>query len=207
MEQRDVYSELSLIRKLMERSSKFISLSGLSGVLAGVYALMGAGLVFRIVNAGSAGYDLESGHYEAIWENGGVLVLIGAVVLLLSLLSCVVLSVRKGRTKGERLWNSGSKQLVSAVAAPLLAGGLFILILICRGEVGMVLPACLLFYGIALVCGSQYTFAAIKWLGFCEIILGLFAAIFPGYGLFFWATGFGVLHILYGSMMYIKYDR
>jgi hypothetical protein len=207
MEEKDVYSELSSIRNLMERSSKFISLSGLSGVLAGIYALAGSWLAFRIIYAGSGSYELSDDGYDKVRENWQSLVLIGAGMLLLSLISCVALTVRQANAKGDSLWNNGSKRLISAEATPLLTGGLFILVLIRRGEVDIVLPACLLFYGIALICGSHYTFTDIKWLGLCEIVLGLLAAMFPGYGLFFWAAGFGVLHILYGAIMHFKYDR
>jgi hypothetical protein len=44
-------------------------------------------------------------------------------------------------------------------------------------------------------------------LGICEIGLGLIASIYMGYGLLFWAVGFGVLHIIYGIVMYMKYER
>jgi hypothetical protein len=68
-------------------------------------------------------------------------------------------------------------------------------------------PACLVFYGLALIQGSANTFDEIRYLGFSEIILGLISASVPGYGLVFWAIGFGVLHIIYGVIMYNKYDK
>jgi hypothetical protein len=58
-----------------------------------------------------------------------------------------------------------------------------------------------------LINASKYTFNDIRYLGFCEIILGLGAAVYVGYGLYFWALGFGILHIIYGAMMYYKYER
>jgi hypothetical protein len=93
------------------------------------------------------------------------------------------------------------------MATPLVTGGLLILILISRSYYGIITPATLIFYGLALVSASNFTFADVKYLGLLEIALGLIAACFPGYGLLFWAIGFGVLHIIYGSMMYLKYDR
>jgi hypothetical protein len=97
--------------------------------------------------------------------------------------------------------------LIEHLLIPLIAGGIFIIILIGRGYYGIVAPAFLIFYGLSLVNGSKYTLRDIKYLGIMEIILGLICAFFPGYGLIFWATGFGVLHILYGSIMYFKYEK
>jgi hypothetical protein len=97
--------------------------------------------------------------------------------------------------------------LATNVAIPLITGGVFILIMLYNGHFGLAAPASLIFYGLALIQGSSNTFDEIRYLGFCEIILGLISAFFPGYGLIFWALGFGVLHIVYGVIMYNKYDK
>ena len=50
--------DLQAIREIMERSSKFLSLSGLSGIFAGVCALIGAAIAwFIILNPGHVTYD------------------------------------------------------------------------------------------------------------------------------------------------------
>ena len=72
---------------------------------------------------------------------------------------------------------------------------------------GLVAPTTLLFYGLALYNAGKYTLDEIRYLGVSEIILGLLGCIFIGYGLMFWALGFGVLHIVYGFMMWWKYER
>jgi hypothetical protein len=71
----------------------------------------------------------------------------------------------------------------------------------------MIASALLIFYGLALVAGSEFTYTEVKWLGIAEILLGLIALCIPAYGLLLWAIGFGLLHILYGSIMYFKYER
>jgi len=206
MEEKDIYAEISSIRNLMERSSKFISLSGLSGVLAGIYALIGAAIAYKMVYLENSGLRVRD-HYVndplVYWP----LFLVALGVLVLSLATGIFLSIRKARKKGENFWNPGSKRLFSSLAIPLITGGLFILILLLRGEYGIIASASLIFYGLALVAGSNYTFSDVKWLGIFEIILGLLASLLPGYGLIFWSIGFGVLHILYGSIMHFKYDR
>jgi len=190
----------------MERSSKFISLSGLSGVMAGIYALIGAFFGYRIVDKEIGGfvisnYDVINPH---IWSQ---LIMIAIVVLILSLTTVIILTYRQSRKKNQQFWGPGSKRLFSSLALPLVTGGILIIILLYKGEYSMVAPACLLFYGLSLVSGSHYTFSDVKWLGICEITLGLLCALVPGYGLLLWTIGFGVLHILYGSIMHFKYQQ
>ena len=206
MEEKDPYSELQSIRALMERSSKFISLSGLSGIMAGVYALVGSAIAYVLVFGGDSGMD--AGNYdsdEPAFLN--YMVFIALSVLLLSLFTGIWLTIRKARKKGEEFWSAGSKRLLINMVIPLFTGGIFILILLFRGQYEIIVPACLIFYGLALVSASHYTLSDVRWLGFSEIVLGLLAALVPGYGPVFWVIGFGFLHIFYGSIMYFKYDR
>lgn len=206
MKENDIYSELSSIRNLMERSTKFISLSGLSGIMAGVYALIGAYLGYKTVyrDYGKLQYrEYFLSDNTVLWK----LIFIAVAVLFLSLLTGILLTIRQARKKGENAWNPVSKRLLINMSIPLITGGLFILILLFRGDYGIIVSACLIFYGLALVAGSHYTFTDVKWLGLCEIVLGLLAALLPGYGIVFWVIGFGLLHILYGSIMHFKYNQ
>ncbi|MBG6233599.1 hypothetical protein IWX76_000154 [Pedobacter sp. CAN_A7] len=206
MKETDVYSELASIRSLMERSSKFISLSGLSGVMAGIYALVGSYFAYRILYKNPAA--LTEGNFDAyapaIWPS---LVVIALTVLILSVTTGLFLSSRQAKKEGQPFWNPVSKRLFAHMTLPLTTGGIFIVILLAQGNYHLLAPACLLFYGLSLVAGSQYTFSDVKWLGICEIVLGLLSAAIPGYGLLFWAFGFGILHILYGSIMHFKYKQ
>ncbi|HEY9195100.1 MAG TPA: hypothetical protein VIM77_02505 [Mucilaginibacter sp.] len=201
MKEQDIHAELSSIRDLMERSAKFISLSGLSGVLAGIYAIIGAGL----------GYEILVNESEGLLRNDTYVILqllvVAFAVLALSIGTGVWLSVRKAKKHGQPFWNTGSKRLLINMAIPLVSGGLFTFILIYRGYYGVVAPATLVFYGLALVAGSHYTYSGVKGLGILEILLGLLCALMPGYGLIFWTVGFGVLHIIYGTIMHFKYDK
>ncbi|MBC7913959.1 MAG: hypothetical protein H7Y07_07535 [Pyrinomonadaceae bacterium] len=206
MKENEIYSELNSIRNLMERSTKFISLSGLSGILAGVYALIGAYIGYKLVYTENSGLLFRDYYVNdpMVWLP---LFLVAAVVLVLSLVTGIWLTIRQAKKKGEHYWNPVSKRLLVSMIIPLITGGLFILILIFRGYYGIISSSCLIFYGLALVAGSQFTFSDVKWLGFFEIILGLLAALLPGYGIIFWIIGFGILHILYGSIMHFKYKQ
>lgn len=206
MKEKDIYSELSSIRNLMERSTKFISLSGLSGVLAGIYALIGAFIGYKLVYT-EGSILLYRDFYVTDPMLWWPLFLVAAIVLVLSVSTGIWLTVRQAHKTGENFWNPISRRLLTSMAVPLVTGGLFILIMIFRGNYGVISSACLVFYGLALVNGSQFTFSDVKWLGICEILLGLLAALLPGYGIVFWTIGFGILHILYGAIMHFKYNQ
>jgi hypothetical protein len=198
--------DLSSIRNLMEKSVKFISLSGLSGVLAGVYACIGAISAYFLIHYPRSpfSYRIDSVNTDDIlWK----LIAIALVVLVASLITGVVFSMRKAKRFNVTFWNATSERLLLNLAIPLVTGGLFILIVLYNGHYGIAAPASLIFYGLALIQGSQYTYDEVRYLGLCEIGIGLIAALLPGYGLLFWFLGFGILHIVYGFIMYIKYEK
>ncbi len=206
MEEKDIYSELSSIRNLMERSTKFISLSGLSGIMAGIYALIGAYIGYKLVYPATGG--LQYRNYDVTATEVIIpLFLVACAVLFFSMFTGIWLTIRQAKKKGEQFWNPVSRRLLFNMAIPLFTGGVFILILILKGQFGIVASSSLIFYGLALVAGSHYTLSDVKWLGFCEIFIGMMAALFPGYGILFWALGFGVLHVLYGTIMHFKYKQ
>jgi hypothetical protein len=203
---KDSLEDISQIRDIMERSSSFISLSGLSGIMAGIYALIGSYIGYRMVYIeGSIMRTREFyvNEQEIIIKLG----IVAAAVLILAVVTGIILTARKnGRTKLS-LKDEGFRNLMENLLIPLVTGGIFILILVSRGYYGIVAPAFLIFYGLSLINGSKYTLRDIKYLGLVEISLGLICALTPGFGLIFWALGFGIMHILYGTMMYYKYER
>jgi predicted lysophospholipase L1 biosynthesis ABC-type transport system permease subunit len=198
--------DLASIRTMMERSTKFISLSGLSGVLAGIYAIAGAVAAYFIIQypISPFRYRVESATNPTILSK---LILIAALVLLASISTGVLLSNRKAKKNGLKLWSVASRNLLLNLSIPLGTGGIFILIMLYTGHFGLAAPASLIFYGLALIQGSSTMFDEIRYLGFTEIALGLISALYPGYGLIFWTIGFGLLHIIYGTIMYNKYDK
>ncbi|MEX0288239.1 MAG: hypothetical protein AB3N14_03940 [Flavobacteriaceae bacterium] len=210
MESKKYLDDISEIKTMMSRSSRFISLSGLSGILAGIYALIGAVLAhFRITAFNSYDYTESTGIALGRYQNHLVrdLGFIAIAVIALAIITAVVLSSRKAKKSGEKLWNVSSKRLVINFFIPLVAGGIFCMVLLQYGILGLVSPATLIFYGLACVNASKYTLGDVRYLGITNIILGLVATQFIGYGLYFWAVGFGLLHIIYGASMYYKYDR
>lgn len=203
------------IRQMMKQSNRFLSLSGLSGIFAGIYALVGAFLGGKLIRNFSAnGYhysDVES-RSSAQNEYGHLVlncILICGAVLALSILTALYFSGKKAKRNGYKLFDHTAWRLLINMLIPLAAGGIFCISMLYHGRsfILLVSPAMLIFYGLALVNGSKYTLHDIRYLGCLQIALGLVACFYIGYGLLFWAIGFGVLHIIYGAMMWFKYDR
>ncbi len=213
MESQKTPSEtLDEIRSLMERSSRFISLSGLSGVAAGLFAIIGAALVYAYLDMmpfdGKRLYYVEAVNsskwgmnYITFFFLDALFVLFGAIV------SGIFFTTRKAKKKGQKIWDALSQRLLASLLIPLVTGGIFCLGLYYHGFLGFLAPTTLVFYGLALVNASKYTLDDIRNLGYCEIVLGLLSLFFLGYGLEVWVIGFGILHIIYGSLMYWKYER
>lgn len=195
--------DLLHIRSMMERSSRFISLSGLSGVFAGITALIGGGFAFQLLEAN--GIDCLNGKAEYSAELIQQLIIIAVVILLLALFFGILFTVRKSRKNNLAIWTATTKKMLLGLFVPLLAGGLFCIALIYHGMFVLVAPATLIFYGLALINAGHYTFSDIKYLGFSEVVLGCIAMFFLGSGFVFWMLGFGVLHIFYGLLLFKKY--
>ena len=206
--QSETLQEINDIKRIMERSSRFISLSGLSGIAAGLCALAGAYFAGTILKD----YYLKFNHGNGYQDEDFAalkfkLLLLAVVVLVAALVLAFVFTYRRAKQNRLPVWDLTSRKLLWNVLIPLASGGLFILAMLQHSEWRFVAPASLIFYGLALVNGSKYTLTDIRYLGFMEIILGLINTQFTGYSLYFWAAGFGVLHIIYGVIMWWKYEK
>jgi len=195
---------LTDIRNMMERSSRFISLSGWSGIAAGISALVGALLALtRIEEFYRSGSQL-SGCPQCLRQE---LLLIAMGVLLTALFSAFLFTLRRSRKQGLPIWGTASRRLLWNTAIPLGVGGIFLIRMMMLGQYDLIAPGCLIFYGLALVNGSKYTLGEIRYLGYTMLVLGIVNLWFPHVGLYFWAAGFGVCHIIYGAAMWMKYEK
>jgi len=208
-QQQQSLETLQDIKRMMERSSRFISLSGLSGISAGICALIGAWLAHPYV-VGDKNLLIDNG--LAGQRGYGVLLntwlfWIAAGTFVSALLSAFIFTWIKSKKEGIPIWGKTAKRLIINVSIPLIVGGIFLFKLIHYGTFGLVAPGCLIFYGLGLINASKYTLDEIRYLGYCQLLLGLLNLWFVGYGLYFWALGFGLLHIVYGTYMWMKYER
>ena len=203
----DYLQDIEEIRSLMEKSSKFISLSGWAGIFAGVFALMGSyiALTYLDFNPQSLCVDPENNPFQQ--KQIFSVVQLALLVFLLAISFALFFTHRRAKRKDELLWTPTAKRLVINMAVPLFTGGILILLFISKGFIGFVAPFSLLFYGLALFTISKFTFDEVKILGLIEILLGLISVYKVSLGLLFWAIGFGVVHIVYGIYVYFKYER
>ncbi|MBW6534453.1 MAG: hypothetical protein K0B11_05560 [Mariniphaga sp.] len=194
-------AEIKEIRKMMEESSRFLSLSGLSGVLVGIYALAGAFMAESLI------YSNKLFGWIFNFNILPDLLFMAAIVLILSLLTVTLLTYRRTKKAGTKIWNPGSRLMLINLAIPLTAGGVVILIFVFKGIYEIAAPGCLIFYGLALINAAKFTRQEIFFMGLIQVSLGILAALFPSLALLFWAIGFGVIHIIYGTVMYFRYEH
>lgn len=205
--ERDFLQDLGEIRSLMERSSKFISLSGWAGIFAGIYALVGVYVAITFLHFNPQSLFLEKEEARHISTSFLPVVLLALVIFLLAIVTAIYFTQQRAKKKEEILWTPAAKRLMTEVSLPLVTGGVLISICMSKGLAGFIAPLSLLFYGLALFTISKFTYVEVRILGLVEIILGLASAYFVSGGLLFWAIGFGAVHIVYGIYVYFKYEK
>lgn len=188
--------QLSTIKQMMEQSSRFVSLSGWSGIIAGSIALAGSYAANIVLHAASSKQDV----IQQLW-------LIGGLVFIIAFTASFLFTYRASQKRGIPIWGHAAKRLLWNTFLPIMIGGFVILKLVDLEMYSLVAAVSLLFYGLGLVNGSKFTLGEVRFLGYGQLLLGLFDLAVPGYSLWCWAIGFGVLHIIYGILMWLRYDR
>ena len=207
-DQQQSLDDLQHIKRMMERSSRFISLSGFSGIAAGLCALIGAWFAHEKIYCWVKGDCTIDG----LIDMGGITLLndllwIATITFIGAFVSAFFFTYLRSKKNGIPMWGATTIRLFWNMVIPLTVGAIFIIRLMQLGEYQLIAPGCLIFYGLALVNASKYTLGEIRYLGFGQLALGIMNLWSIGFGLYFWAMGFGVLHIIYGLVMWYKYER
>lgn len=209
MNQSDQHLEdIKVIRKIMEESSRFLSLSGLSGIVAGCIAIAGAVVAKLIIEKNSPVADWYSIPFTTDPDGRNMLTLLladMAAVLILALAGAVFFSSRKARLSGLSAWTPVTRRMLASLIVPLMTGGLFILVTITSVPAYVTVASTMIFYGLAVISAGKFTFGEIHWLGMLEIATGLICLIMPEQSVLIWAAGFGLIHIGYGLFMHLRY--
>lgn len=209
------------IKQMMERSSRFISLSGLSGVAAGCCALVGAWLAYGVIynndrSLTSAHSRYKTDHATDLSSNNGIslsefmgnrLFQIALFTFIAAFVLSFIFTYIRSRKNNTPLWGHTAQRLMLNVSLPMAVGGIYLWKMVQAGIFGLIAPGCLIFYGLALVNASKYTLKEIRYLGIGQVVLGVINLWFIGYGIHFWAMGFGILHIVYGIVMWWRYEK
>ena len=209
MEKKQSMEVLKDIRSIMEKSSKFLSLSGLSGIFVGVFALFCGAIALYVIKTNISIYNENSIHSSthSFSSIDFKLLSIAILTLVISILGAFYFTYKKSKKLSYKIWNNTSKRVLASLSIPLITGGIVCLYLWTHAYYELLAPLSLIFYGVSLLNSSKYLLPEIKWLGNSEIFLGLINLLWPGYGIYFWMTGFGLLHLIYGIAMWNKYDR
>lgn len=209
---REPAQALEDIKQMMDRGSRFVSLSGWSGIAAGLCALVAAWVAGRKLE--EAGYEVGRGvesvpaaESNSLLHANSDLLLLAMVTFVAALVLAFVFTYLRSRKTGVPLWGFTTRKLIVHLAVPMIVGALLIWRLTDFDLYQFVAPACLIFYGLALVNASKFTLSEVRYLGYLQLLLGLINLWLMDYSLYFWAAGFGVLHILYGILMWNKYER
>ncbi|MHA7128061.1 hypothetical protein [Algoriphagus namhaensis] len=198
--------ELAEIKSMMQRSTRFISLSGSSGLLIGLMACTASALVYYWLYSPGPPWGEVSSHKltsDLLYR----IIFIAISLAALSLLVAFWLTKKRSKVSSENLWSPASRRFLSALFFPMAIGGFMCLGRLWTQDYESLASLMLIFYGLGLVNASYFTLGEIKFLGYAQILLGLLAILLPGYGLLLWTLGFGLCHIGYGGLMYYKYDR
>ena len=206
--------DLASIRDMMEKSSKFSNLSGISIFFTGMLTIIAASLIY--FDLGFSYSDIEISYSQLIKNEGNkedldkkirLLIIFAGIVLTISLLVLYVTASRKTSKEGINLFNPTFKRALKSLFIPILSGGIFSFFLIHHQMYGLVAPATLIFYGLGLISASKYSYDQLELLGFVELFLGVTSSYFMGEGLLFWVIGFGLAHIIFGLYLYFKFDK
>jgi len=202
-------NDLSEIRSMMERASKFISLSGLAGIMAGIFAILGSAIAYWYLYV-----FLPSAVSPLLFNGLGIkyssilfIFLLAVIIFILAFLSGVFFTTRNSRKKSLPLWDHISKKVLVNLLIPLSTGSFFIMFLMLNELYLLIIPSSLIFYGLSLINAGHFTYSDIKYLGYIEILLGFAGMFFPSWGLLIWTIGFGIMHIIYGILMFYKYEK
>jgi hypothetical protein len=199
------------IRNMMERSSRFMSLSGIGGILVGLTGVVGTiiayyylGERFSISRDGSY-FDPDYDKWG--WSLKAFFFTWASCVLGLAICFNLIFTYRRAKRKHYKVWDIASMRSLINFIVPAGTGGIVCLILLVRGLVSILAPMTLIFFGLACINASKYTLEEVRYLGYSELILGLLAMYFTSLGLLFWGLGFGVAILVFGIYLYQKYER
>lgn len=203
---KETLEQLALIKSMMERSTRFQHLSGLAGILAGILALINS--YIAIVHYA---FLPDTPDYPFFLQQSAVsewdIILLALGTLLLAMTGSFILSTRNAKKQGEKLWTATTRNLLGYFLVPLLTGGVLMLILWEQGYIGLAAPLSLIFYGLALIHASHFSLSDIQYLGYIQLSIGVASILFMALSIYFWALGFGLVHICYGGYIYLRYER
>jgi hypothetical protein len=195
--------ELKVIRQLMERPVRYSTMSGLSGILAGLAALGGL----------AADWAISSAWQDTPRMAMKINVLVWAGVLAVAFAGAVICTRLRERRQNMPFWSGVKKRILLTILPPFVAGVGLTLIIAYRwhtgwgpNEWGLIPAIWMLFYGLALWQVGLLSPVEVRLMGAAFLACGLAAALwFQPYP--YWSLGvtFGGFHIVYGLAVWVRH--
>ena len=178
---------LRFIRETMERSTSFTAVSGVAGMIMGAVAMVAAVVA-------------STRRTPEAW------LLTWLIAALVAGLAALWAMIRKARASGVSLLSGPGSKFALFFTPPIVVGALLTAALV-RVDLLSVLPgAWLLLYGTAVVSGGAFSVRIVPMMGVGFMLVGALALFAPpAWGDEFMAVGFGVLHIVFGLVIWRKH--
>lgn len=210
MKENEVKQTLDDIREMMSKSSRFQAISGWSiiviGLLAGIASLMAA----AVIGVADVPFFDNLQRYSTL--NTPLKIRIAALIALILFTVCLLIVFVFAIVKSKRhnlpfAFDKRMRQMLLDFLIPLIAGGLFSMAMVMQQHYGLTSSIMLMFYGLALINCSHYTYPILRWLGYTELLIGIIDCFTMSHALLFWFLGFSVAHILFGIIYVLMFDR
>lgn len=175
--------DLQYIRRTMENSSSFTAVPGWGTVAMGATALIASVVAYQQHN----------------FRNWMVVWLLDAVVAF-----CVAMWTmrRKARRAGIPMFSGPGRKFALSFFPPMLVAAILTAVLFRAGAVAAIPGMWLLLYGTSVVSGGSFSVRIVPAMGSCFLLLGAVALVTPATWALWWMVlGFGVLHIVFGTMI------
>ncbi|MBQ1408707.1 MAG: hypothetical protein IIY87_03000 [Bacteroidales bacterium] len=204
MNNNDALRDIKDIRSMMERSSRFLSISGWGVAAVGIIAIVAAWIAYKVFSDGTLfGYT----HY--LWAYKTKVAVVGSLILvvfcgMIVFFSSVIMARRRGV---KFVFDKTMRRTVLNFSIPLLAGGILCLALVLEGHYGLTSSIMLIFYGLALINCHHFSHPVLGTLGYLELLLGLVDCFTVTHALLLWAVGFGLLHLIFGIYLIVINKR
>jgi hypothetical protein len=178
---------LLYIRRTLERAGEFTAVPGVGGMLMGSTALAAAWI---------AGPRTNSPRWLEVW-------LAEAVV---ALLVGIAAAAHKSKRVRIPLLSGPGRKFIAGLAPAMVTGAILTLVLFRQGVPAVLPGVWLLLYGAGVVSGGAASVRVVPAMGALFMLAGGVALFLPAAsGDLLLAAGFGGLHIVFGTIIAVKY--
>ena len=177
---------LRFIRRTMEQAGSFTAVPGIGGIWMGLTALAAAWVTRR-------------------WANPEISLLIWFAEAGVALAIGIAGAAIKSRRVETPLLSGPGRKFVAGFAPPMLAGAALTWVLFAAGSYAFLPGVWLLLYGAAVLAGGAASVKVVPLMGACFMAVGVAALLAPAAGPLLLAAGFGGLHLVFGTVIAVKY--